>query len=156
MYYRSSTHGLNKPPTEGANPSLPPFPAQANAGNQTGMLNPLTGAMVRPGMPGPLGSAMTLPSSLPQPVSQTPARPANPDEPVVPTNGFSTHEEAEKAFWYLLKKTGTTPESTWDNAIRAIITDPLYKAFNSMAERKESWQKVFTFSSRCKNVLTLV
>jgi pre-mRNA-processing factor 40 len=73
---------------------------------------------------------------------QIPARPTNPDEPVVPTNGFSTHEEAEKAFWYLLKKNSVAPDSTWEDTIRAIITDPLYRSFNSMAERKESWQKV--------------
>lgn len=84
-----------------------------------------------------------LPAFQP-PNHHVPARPINPDEPVVPTNGFATHEEAEKAFWYLLKKMGITADSIWENTIRAIITDPLYKSFNSMAERKESWQKVRT------------
>jgi hypothetical protein len=154
-FNRSSNQGLNKPPTEGANQTLPPFAPSANPGNQTGMLNSLSGAMVRPGMPGPLGQTMPLPSSLPQPVAQIPARPTNPDEPVVPTNGFATHEEAEKAFWYLLKKAGMTPELTWDNAIRALITDPLYKSFNSMAERKDSWQKVNRFTFTAQSVLTV-
>ena len=106
------------------------------------MLNSLTGAMVRPGMS---GAVAQLPQpSFPPSVQHIPARPINPDEPVVPTNGFSTHEEAEKAFWYLLKKNSITPDSTWEDTIRTIITDPLYRAFNSMAERKESWQKVRT------------
>jgi pre-mRNA-processing factor 40 len=105
------------------------------------MLNPLTGAMVRPGMPGPM--AQLSQPSFPPPM-QIPVRPTNPDEPVVPTNGFSTHEDAEKAFWYLLKKNSVAPDSTWEDTIRGIITDPLYRAFNSMAERKESWQKVRT------------
>jgi pre-mRNA-processing factor 40 len=104
------------------------------------MLNSHTGAMVRPGMPGPMAQ-LSQPSFPPM---QIPARPTNPDEPVVPTNGFSTHEEAEKAFWYLLKKNSVAPDSTWEDTIRAIITDPLYRSFNSMAERKESWQKVRT------------
>ncbi|KAG8789631.1 hypothetical protein FRC15_006363 [Serendipita sp. 397] len=110
-----------------------------NVTSQGVPLNPLSGAMVRPGLPGPVGQS--LPNNLPTAPTPVPQRPLNPDEPVVPTNGFAIHEEAEKAFWYLLKKAGVGPDSVWEETIRAIITDPLYKSFNSMAERKESWQK---------------
>ncbi|CAG8714865.1 1844_t:CDS:2, partial [Acaulospora colombiana] len=118
-------------------PVVNPMALPTNNVPQPGALNPLTGAMVRPGMPGPV----TQPAQTPFQPPQIPARPTNPDEPVVPTNGFSTHEEAEKAFWYLLKKNSIGPDSSWENTMRAIITDPLYKSFNTMAERKESWQK---------------
>jgi FF domain len=135
---------------EGAHPTIP-LVSPTNTTNQPGTLNSLTGAMVRPGMPGSVGQALP---AFQTPTLQVPARPLNPDEPVVPTNGFSTHEEAEKAFWYLLKKTAVTPDSTWENTIRAIITDPLYKSFNSMAERKESWQKVRIFPfCHCEGLL---
>jgi pre-mRNA-processing factor 40 len=121
-------------------PIVNPLTTPTNIMPQPGGLNSLTGAMVKPGMPGPVSQPAQNAFQPPQ----MPARPTNPDEPVVPTNGFATHEEAEKAFWYLLKKNIIGPDSTWENTMRAIITDPLYKSFNTMAERKESWQKVGT------------
>lgn len=131
---------------EGANQNLAALQLQSptNAATQAGNLTSMTGALVGRGMPGPM--AQLSQSSYPPPIQQFPARPTNPDEPIVPTNGFSTHEEAEKAFWYLLKKNSVNPNSTWEDTIRAIITDPLYRSFNSMAERKESWQKVCTMA----------
>lgn len=71
-----------------------------------------------------------------------PPRPNMPDDPVIPHNGFATHEEAEKAFNHLLRKAGVDPTWTWDQTMRAIITDPLFKALNSLAEKKATWQKV--------------
>ncbi|EJD47946.1 hypothetical protein AURDEDRAFT_102119 [Auricularia subglabra TFB-10046 SS5] len=70
-----------------------------------------------------------------------PPRPNLPEDPVIPHNGFATHDEAEKAFWHLLRKAGIDPTWTWDQTMRAIITDPLYKALPSLSERKQSWQK---------------
>ncbi|CCA66726.1 related to U1 snRNP protein [Serendipita indica DSM 11827] len=123
------------PGLEGAHP-LPMLASPTHAGSQASTLNSISGAMVRPGMAGAVGFP-----NAPTPVQQAPPRPTNPDEPVVPTNGFSTHEEAEKAFWYLLKKAGITADSTWEGTLRAIVTDPLYKSFNTTAEKRESWQK---------------
>src|SRR5258705_12809996 len=54
-----------------------------------------------------------------------PARPNMPDEPTIPHNGFATVEEGEKAFMYLLRKAGVDANWTWDQTMRAIITDPL-------------------------------
>ncbi len=76
------------------------------------------------------------------PSSVLPARPNLPDDPVIPHNGFVTVEEGEKAFVHLLRKAGVDANWTWDQTMRAIITDPLYKALNTLAEKKAAWQKV--------------
>jgi pre-mRNA-processing factor 40 len=75
-----------------------------------------------------------------------PARPNLPDDPLIPHNGFQTVEEGEKAFMHLLRKAGVDAGWTWDMTMRAIITDPLYKALGTLAEKKAAWQKV-SFSS---------
>jgi hypothetical protein len=88
--------------------------------------------------------AVGLPTgALPfQQSSILPARPNLPDDPVIPHNGFATVEEGEKAFMHLLRKAGVDAHWTWDQTMRAIITDPLYKALNTLAEKKAAWQKV--------------
>lgn len=77
-----------------------------------------------------------------QSTSVLPPRPNLPDDPVIPHNGFATVEEGEKAFMHLLRKAGVDANWTWDQTMRAIITDPLYKALNTLAEKKAAWQKV--------------
>lgn len=76
------------------------------------------------------------------PTSILPARPNLPDDPIIPHNGFQTFEEGEKAFMHLLRKAGVDASWTWDQTMRAIITDPLYKALGTLAEKKAAWQKV--------------
>ncbi|KAJ3516939.1 hypothetical protein NLJ89_g809 [Agrocybe chaxingu] len=71
-----------------------------------------------------------------------PTRPNLPEDPVIPHNGFLTLEEGEKAFTHLLRKAGVDATWTWDQTMRAIITDPLYKALNTLAEKKACWEKV--------------
>ncbi|KAJ6514580.1 hypothetical protein DFH09DRAFT_1099665 [Mycena vulgaris] len=78
------------------------------------------------------------------PTSIIPARPNLPDDPVIPHNGFATVEEGEKAFMHLLRKAGVDPTWTWEKTMRAIITDPLYKALNTLAEKKSTYQKYTT------------
>ncbi|KAJ3745426.1 hypothetical protein DFH05DRAFT_1487929 [Lentinula detonsa] len=73
-----------------------------------------------------------------------PARPNMPEDPVIPHNGFATVEEGEKAFSHLLRKAGVDPSWTWDQTMRAIITDPLYKALNTLAEKKAVFEKYTT------------
>ena len=77
------------------------------------------------------------------PSNVLPGRPNLADDPVIPHNGFATLEEGEKAFTHLLRKAGVDATWTWDQTMRAIITDPLYKALNTLAEKKNTWQKVF-------------
>ncbi|TFK26219.1 hypothetical protein FA15DRAFT_667713 [Coprinopsis marcescibilis] len=77
----------------------------------------------------------------PNPNSALPVRPSLPDDPVIPHNGFLTVEEGEKAFTHLLRKAGVDETWTWDQTMRAIITDPLYKALNTLAEKKACWEK---------------
>lgn len=60
---------------------------------------------------------------------------------MIPHNGFATLEEGEKAFVHLLRKAGVDPTWSWDQTMRTIITDPLYKALNTLAEKKACWQK---------------
>lgn len=61
--------------------------------------------------------------------------------PVVPLGGFPTLIDAERAFVYLLRKSRIDETHTWDVTMRKIITDPLYKALGSLAEKKTVWQR---------------
>ncbi|KAJ4473649.1 hypothetical protein J3R30DRAFT_3510590 [Lentinula aciculospora] len=91
------------------------------------------------GVVGPHTGALPLASS-----TVLPARPNVPEDPVIPHNGFATVEEGEKAFSHLLRKAGVDPSWTWDQTMRAIITDPLYKALNTLAEKKAVFEKYTT------------
>ncbi|KAG8220839.1 hypothetical protein J3R82DRAFT_2333, partial [Butyriboletus roseoflavus] len=65
-------------------------------------------------------------------------------------NGTVAHPgSGEKAFMHLLRKAGVDADWSWDQTMRAIITDPLYKALNTLAEKKVAWQK-FTDGLRAK------
>ncbi|KAI7898550.1 uncharacterized protein BX663DRAFT_524529 [Cokeromyces recurvatus] len=53
---------------------------------------------------------------------------------------FATKQEAEAAFFQLLKETGVKSDWSWEQAMRAIITKPLYRALKTAAERKAAFQ----------------
>lgn len=110
----------------------------ASQPNPNGLIAATPGTPVTPDLTvGPhTGGLPFTPSSI------LPARPNLPDDPVIPHNGFATVEEGEKAFMHLLRKAGVDANWTWDQTMRAIITDPLYKALNSLAEKKTCWEKV--------------
>ncbi|KAI6114778.1 hypothetical protein EDD16DRAFT_1693491 [Pisolithus croceorrhizus] len=110
-----------------------PPPAQASPEPSSGppsQTNGTEGALTVHGTNLPFSSSGVLP-----------ARPNMPDDPAIPHNGFPTLEEAEKAFMHLLRKAGVDADWSWDQTMRAIITDPLYKALNTLAEKKAAWQK---------------
>jgi pre-mRNA-processing factor 40 len=112
-------------------------PSSSTTTSQTGHQNGVTSTAVvaHTGV----GTAASLPLAA---NTVLPARPNLPDDPVIPHNGFQTVEEGEKAFTHLLRKAGVDANWTWDQTMRAIITDPLYKALNTLAEKKSCWEKV--------------
>ncbi|KAI5824766.1 hypothetical protein K523DRAFT_420558 [Schizophyllum commune Tattone D] len=98
---------------------------------------------------GPHTGGQTAPNGLPLSAGVLPARPSIGDDPIIPHNGFQTFEEGEKAFMHLLRKAGVDPTWTWERTMRAIITDPLYRALNSLAEKKAAFEK-FTAQLKAK------
>ncbi|KAI7861177.1 hypothetical protein BDC45DRAFT_429679 [Circinella umbellata] len=57
----------------------------------------------------------------------------------VPVVEFPTKEEAEKAFYKLLKETGVKLDWTWEQTMREIITHPIYRALKTPSERKAAF-----------------
>jgi hypothetical protein len=105
-----------------------------------------------------LGAPTTAVAALPLAANTVlPAGPNLPDDPVIPHNGFQTIEEGEKAFTHLLRKAGVDANWTWDQTMRAIITDPLYKALNSLAEKKPAGRRFcFLFHTFTTLLFTLL
>ena len=54
---------------------------------------------------------------------------------------YSTLEEAEAAFLKLLRRAGVQPEWSWEQAMRAIIKDPQYRALKDPKDRKAAFEK---------------
>ncbi|WFD41291.1 U1 snRNP protein [Malassezia japonica] len=54
---------------------------------------------------------------------------------------FSNASEAELAFMKMLRDKGVDETWTWEQAIREIVTEPMYKAFKTLAERKAVFTK---------------
>ncbi|KAK5821650.1 hypothetical protein F5H01DRAFT_290377 [Linnemannia elongata] len=57
------------------------------------------------------------------------------------TPEFATRQEAEEAFKGLLKETGVTSTWTWEQTMRAVVTNPMYRALKTTAERKTAFQE---------------
>lgn len=75
--------------------------------------------------------------------STSPDHTAKPKETVtIPVGGFLKHEQAEAAFIHLLEREGVNENWTWDQTMRKIIMDPLYKALDTLAEKKAAFEKV--------------
>jgi pre-mRNA-processing factor 40 len=90
----------------------------------------------------PVGSS--TPHDVPPPtqVNHAPHFDAPRDRFVIPEGGWRTVEQAEEAFEYLLQKAGVQESWAWDVAMRATITDPLYKSLQTLAEKKAVFNKV--------------
>jgi pre-mRNA-processing factor 40 len=54
---------------------------------------------------------------------------------------FATPEEAEAAFVKVLKRSGVQPDWNWEQALRAIVKDPQYRAIKDPRERKAAFEK---------------
>ncbi|GAA5940174.1 uncharacterized protein JCM15063_001728 [Sporobolomyces koalae] len=115
-------------------PRTPAFVAAAGsplAGSDSPM-TAQTGALVAPG-----GFGSTLPprpAGLPAiPIGSALSAAA---VPVV----FDTQQEAETAFKGMLKTLGVDSTWTWEMVMKEAITDPLYKALKTLAERKSAFE----------------
>ncbi|ROV91249.1 hypothetical protein VPNG_09701 [Cytospora leucostoma] len=54
---------------------------------------------------------------------------------------YATREEAEAAFVKLLKRSGVQPDWNWEQALRAIVKDPQYRAIKDPRDRKATFEK---------------
>ena len=62
----------------------------------------------------------------------------------VPANNdpeYATAEEAEAAFNKLLRRSGIQPDWTWEQALRAIVKDPQFRAIKDPKDRKTAFEK---------------
>lgn len=84
------------------------------------------------------GSASPLPSSSTTPALEPPSIAARPMPVSVSNVSLAGGEEA---FIHLLRDRGVDETWTWEQTMREIITDPLYKALKTLAERKAAFSK---------------
>ena len=54
---------------------------------------------------------------------------------------YSTFEEAEAAFMKLLRRSNVQPDWSWEQAMRATIRDPQYRALKDPKDRKVAFEK---------------
>ncbi|KAF9130092.1 hypothetical protein BGW39_003496 [Mortierella sp. 14UC] len=74
-------------------------------------------------------------------MNQSVPRPSVQESEVTQTPEFATKQEAEEAFKGLLKETGVTSTWTWEQTMRAVVTNPMYRALKTTAERKTAFQE---------------
>lgn len=61
--------------------------------------------------------------------------------PSQPDPEHASFEEAEGAFMKLLRRSGVQPDWTWEQAMRATIKDPQYRALKDPKDRKSAFEK---------------
>lgn len=61
---------------------------------------------------------------------------------VMPPGGFPTFEAAEEAFIALLRHTGIDEHMPWEKVMPKVVMHPLYKALQTLGEKKNAWAKV--------------
>jgi pre-mRNA-processing factor 40 len=54
---------------------------------------------------------------------------------------YATPEEAETAFVKLLRRSNVQPDWTWEQALRAIVKDPQFRAIKDPKDRKAAFEK---------------
>lgn len=60
---------------------------------------------------------------------------------------YANLEEAEAAFFKVLKRSGITPDSLWDDSLKVIIKDPEYRALKDPKDRRAAFER-FKVESR--------
>lgn len=117
----------------GANTPINVNGIQAYQGNDAAAL-PMDPASMQLAAPGQFVPGQGIPSSAMQNVNSTPgATPVNLD--------FDTKEEAERAFMGMLRAQGVTTSWTWEQVLRATVTQPLFRALKTLGERKAAFEK---------------
>ncbi|PLW16854.1 hypothetical protein PCANC_09451 [Puccinia coronata f. sp. avenae] len=134
-----------------APPPTPPAPSQPTSSAPGPPPAPMHPTFVPASNPAPTATPVTpaLPPTAVAPTTNLPPRPVTSilhSAPVtnhapVPMPDFKTPEEAERAFVGLLRLKGVTPSWTWEQTMRDIITEPLYKALDTLAARKAAWER---------------
>ncbi|ETS64340.1 hypothetical protein PaG_01187 [Moesziomyces aphidis] len=133
---------------QSANNAVPsPFPA-------TGHLSPLASTPMSSRTPGALSpNPMSRASGSNTPLAGSAAPSFNPAgsargsnmaqsmSGAIELNFKGDKEAAEAAFIQLLEQTGVDIDWTWETTMRTIITNPLYKALKTIAERKAAFHK---------------
>lgn len=113
-------------------------PAQAN-----GAGTPLPAVPAQTGPP-----TGFVPAPVPAGLPQRPAFQAFVPATALPSSGnpyqtipeFRSVEEAEQAFKDMLREKGVTPQWTWEQTMQQLITEPLFKALETMAQRKAAFE----------------
>ncbi|EGG11939.1 uncharacterized protein MELLADRAFT_33054, partial [Melampsora larici-populina 98AG31] len=136
------------PPVSSTAPTSTPASAPPHPGFVPATQNPAMAPSMRP--PGSsTPNTSSAPAGFVPPAASLPPRPvtsilhsAPVPTPVTTTlPDFKTPEEAERAFIGLLRVKGVNPTWTWEQTMRDIITEPLYKALDTLAARKAAWEK---------------
>ncbi|GAA6007728.1 hypothetical protein JCM10207_004855 [Rhodosporidiobolus poonsookiae] len=128
-------------------PPRPGFPSPSLAGSGfSPSPHPLPQAPMSASPLTPHSGALAAPGSF-----GLPARPAGAALPPAPlptsfgsattTVSFATHAEAEDAFKGMLRRLKVDGTWSWEMVMKEAITEPLYKALKTLAERKTAFEK---------------
>ncbi|GAA5830706.1 hypothetical protein JCM11251_001050 [Rhodosporidiobolus azoricus] len=128
------------PPRPGfGSPNIPTGPSSFASphGHSGSPLTPHSGALAAPGSFGGPAGLPARPTAAALPPAPVPASLV----PTTMTVSFATHGEAEQAFKGMLRQLGVTSTWTWEQVMKEAITEPLYKALKTLAERKVAFEK---------------
>ncbi|GAA5928334.1 hypothetical protein JCM10213_005710 [Rhodosporidiobolus nylandii] len=119
------------PPRPGFPPTGPSFGGHQPSpmGMSNSPLTPMSGALAAPGSFG-LPARPTAAALPPAPAPST-----------ATVVNFATQAEAEEAFKNMLKQIGVTSAWTWEQVMKEAITEPMYRALKTLAERKTAFEK---------------
>ena len=110
--------------------NVQPAAIAVNGGSPVVPMDPANMQLAAPGQFGPGGGSFT------------PAGPAGPNNLNTHVDlDFNTKDEAERAFFEMLRKYNVTPAWTWEQVLRTTVTDPYFKALRSLGERKAAFEK---------------